>query len=74
MYIDWIYYKTSKGRKFHKACEYVHKVAEEIIETRKSALVWISWDIVLGKFRIKVIYGLFLELPYLNWFFTIQYP
>ena len=30
---------TSKGRKFYKNCEYVHKVAEDIIAKRKKAMV-----------------------------------
>lgn len=39
MYIDWIYYKSPNGRRFAGICDYVHKVAAEIIEKRKETLV-----------------------------------
>ncbi|XP_041376951.1 cytochrome P450 4F6-like [Gigantopelta aegis] len=35
---SWIYNLTSDGRRFHKNCDFVHKVAEDIIAKRKDAL------------------------------------
>ncbi|CAL1543468.1 unnamed protein product [Lymnaea stagnalis] len=35
---DFLYFLTAKGRKFRKNCDYVHKVAEEIIYKRKEKL------------------------------------
>ena len=40
LYPDWIYYNlSSKGRRFKKACRYVHDVSEEIVQKRRKALV-----------------------------------
>jgi hypothetical protein len=36
---DFIYYLTANGRQFKKDCDFVHKVTEEIIESRKYVLV-----------------------------------
>ncbi|WAR15155.1 CP4F6-like protein, partial [Mya arenaria] len=38
LYPDFIFYMTSMGRKFKKHCDYVHTVAEEVIQKRKAAL------------------------------------
>ncbi|XP_053375081.1 ultra-long-chain fatty acid omega-hydroxylase-like [Mercenaria mercenaria] len=39
LYPDFIYYLTSNGRRWKRACDLVHKVAENIIEERKHTLV-----------------------------------
>lgn len=38
LYPDWLFYLTPKGRTFRKQCNYVHQVAEEIIEKRRKTL------------------------------------
>lgn len=38
LYPDFIFYLTSRGRKFTKNCDFVHGVAEDIIRKRKEAL------------------------------------
>ncbi|XP_041348004.1 cytochrome P450 4F22-like [Gigantopelta aegis] len=48
---DFIYFLTPSGREFKKHCNFVHKVAEEIIENRQKALVTssVEQDIVKSK-------------------------
>ncbi|XP_053378943.1 cytochrome P450 4F2-like isoform X2 [Mercenaria mercenaria] len=37
--LDWVYFNFTKdGREFSKLCDYVHKVAEDIIQKRKKVL------------------------------------
>ncbi|KAK6185816.1 hypothetical protein SNE40_007964 [Patella caerulea] len=38
LHIDWVFYLTKDGRDFKKHCEYVHKVAEQIISNRREVL------------------------------------
>nr|AGC92781.1 cytochrome P450 [Meretrix meretrix] len=38
LYPDWIYFLTDRGRKFKRNCDYVHGVAEDVINQRKEAL------------------------------------
>ncbi|KAK3589553.1 hypothetical protein CHS0354_041681 [Potamilus streckersoni] len=38
LFPDWIYFLTTKGRRFSKHCDLVHRVAEDIIEKRKKTL------------------------------------
>ncbi|XP_070573785.1 cytochrome P450 4A24-like [Ptychodera flava] len=38
MMFDTIFYRTSTGRKYKKACEFVHKTSEDIIKRRKLEL------------------------------------
>lgn len=38
LYPDFIYSLTSDGRRWKKACQFVHKVAEDIIEKRRNTL------------------------------------
>ncbi|XP_052286014.1 cytochrome P450 4F6-like isoform X2 [Dreissena polymorpha] len=38
LYYDWIFNMTEMGRKFKQGCDYVHKIAEDVIHKRKSAL------------------------------------
>ncbi|XP_060561748.1 ultra-long-chain fatty acid omega-hydroxylase-like [Ruditapes philippinarum] len=39
LYPDFIYYLTSNGRRWKRACDLVHKVAENIIQERKQTLI-----------------------------------
>ena len=39
LHYNFIYYLTANGRQFKKDCDFVHKVTEEIIESRKYVLV-----------------------------------
>ena len=39
MFFDFVFYLTKKGKEFKAACDYVHTVAEEIIEKRRKTLV-----------------------------------
>ena len=39
LYPDIIYSLTNDGRRWKKACQYVHNVAEDIIEKRRNSLV-----------------------------------
>jgi len=41
-YIDWIYYRSSHGKRFAQACDYVHHVADQIIKRRRKVLVIIA--------------------------------
>ncbi|XP_078333592.1 ultra-long-chain fatty acid omega-hydroxylase-like [Crassostrea virginica] len=38
LFPDFIYFNTNRGRKFKKNCDYLHKIAEEVIEKRREAL------------------------------------
>ncbi|KAK3104941.1 hypothetical protein FSP39_013651 [Pinctada imbricata] len=38
LYFDFVYFLTPKGRRFKKQCDFVHSVAEEIIEKRRITL------------------------------------
>ncbi|KAL5013902.1 hypothetical protein ScPMuIL_008172 [Solemya velum] len=38
LYLDFIYNLSNDGRKFNKNCDYVHQVADEVINKRKAAL------------------------------------
>ncbi|KAH9504233.1 hypothetical protein Btru_064424 [Bulinus truncatus] len=38
LHADWLYFLTPNGRKFKKHCEFVHRVAEDIINKRKEAI------------------------------------
>ncbi|XP_041378380.1 cytochrome P450 4F6-like [Gigantopelta aegis] len=38
LYLDFVYKLTPDGRRFQRHCNYVHKVAEDIIRARKHAL------------------------------------
>ncbi|XP_076087488.1 cytochrome P450 4F6-like isoform X1 [Mytilus galloprovincialis] len=38
LFPDFIFYLTKTGKEFRKACDYVHTVAEEIIEKRRKTL------------------------------------
>ncbi|XP_071109030.1 ultra-long-chain fatty acid omega-hydroxylase-like [Haliotis cracherodii] len=38
LYTDFVYFRSPSGRKFLKACDYVHQVAEEIIESRRKVV------------------------------------
>ncbi|KAK3587337.1 hypothetical protein CHS0354_011318 [Potamilus streckersoni] len=38
LFPDFIFYLSSRGRKFQKNCKYVHKISEEIIEKRRETL------------------------------------
>ncbi|KAL3861960.1 hypothetical protein ACJMK2_007967 [Sinanodonta woodiana] len=38
LFPDFIFYLTSRGRKFLKNCQYVHEVAEEVIDKRRETL------------------------------------
>ncbi|XP_067658778.1 ultra-long-chain fatty acid omega-hydroxylase-like [Haliotis asinina] len=39
LYFDFIYFRCPSGRKFLKTCDYVHQVAEEIIEARRKVVI-----------------------------------
>ncbi|KAM6471669.1 ultra-long-chain fatty acid omega-hydroxylase isoform 2-T2 [Liasis olivaceus] len=37
-HFDWIYYLTSHGRRFHSACDIVHRFTASVIQERRTAL------------------------------------
>lgn len=39
LYPDFIFYRTKQGQKFKADCDYVHKIAEDIIDKRRRELV-----------------------------------
>ncbi|KAI8775217.1 poly [ADP-ribose] polymerase 3 [Biomphalaria glabrata] len=38
LHSDWLYFLTPSGRKFKKHCDFVHRVAEDIINKRKESI------------------------------------
>lgn len=36
---DFIYYSTADGKEFRKKCDFIHEVANKVIDSRKKALV-----------------------------------
>lgn len=40
-YPEWLYRLSPSGKEFFNLCDYVHQFAEDIIEKRKTELVWI---------------------------------
>ena len=38
-WIDCIYYSSAHGRKFSQTCDYVHDIADEIVQQRRQVLV-----------------------------------
>ncbi|XP_006035704.1 cytochrome P450 4F22-like isoform X2 [Alligator sinensis] len=37
-HIDWIYYLTAEGRRFHRACDTVHRFTADVVQQRRLAL------------------------------------
>lgn len=53
---DFIFYRTAEGKSIKAKCDYVHQVAEDVIDKRRNTLVGvftITIDIIINKHTYK---------------------